>query len=270
MKICAMTCCTVDIYPQKNLAFVGGNAVNFAMQCRKSGITEVSVLGPAGQDRYEVEIRRRLEAHQIDDSHFYRLPGKTASNRIFINEEGDRYFLPDSWDGGVYAKYRLSDEDWAYANSHHLVSMVTVDENFSAALTRLQAPVLLHADFLDTRNFDLLESNLDRIDIAFFSGDDEVVERAKSIARSRTAFIVVTLGASGSVALRHDQVLYQPALPADNIVDTTGCGDAFQAAFVCSWYRHYSLQQALLSGSQAAASVIKHMGGFEGSQIETV
>jgi fructoselysine 6-kinase len=268
MKICAMTCCTVDIYPQKNLAFVGGNAVNLAIQCRMCGLTEVSVLGAAGQDRYESEIRRRLENRQIDASHFYRLPGKTASNRIYINEQGDRYFLPDSWDGGVYADYRLTDEDWAFANAHHLVSMVTVDENFTAALTRLNAPVLLHADFLDTRNFDLLESNLDRIDIAFFSGDEEVVERAKSIARSRTAFIVVTLGAQGSVALRHDQVLYQPALPVSNIVDTTGCGDAFQAAFVCSWYRHYNLQQALLSGSQAAADTLAHLGGFEGSQIE--
>lgn len=269
MKICAMTCCTVDLYPQKNLFFAGGNAVNFAIQCRMSGNTEVSILGAAGQDHYEAEIRRRLEARQINTSHFFRVPGRTASNRIYTNEQGDRYFLPDSWDGGVYAEYRLSTEDWAFANMHHLVSMVTVDENFTAALTHLNAPVLLHADFLDTRNFDLLEQNLDRIDIAFFSGDDAVVERAKSIARSRTAFIVVTLGAQGSVALRHDQVVYQPALPTVNIVDTTGCGDAFQAAFICSWYRHYNLQQALINGSGAAAKTLTHMGGFEGSQIDS-
>lgn len=268
MKICAMTCSTVDLYPQKHLLFAGGNAVNFAIQCRMSGTAEVSVLGAAGQDRYEVEIRRRLESHYINTSHFRRLPGKTASNRIYINEQGDRYFLPDSWDGGVYAEYRLTDEDWAFANTHHLVSMVTVDENFTAALTRLNAPVLFHADFLDTRNFGLLEQNLNRIDIAFFSGDDAVVERAKSIARSRTAFIVVTLGAQGSVALRHDQVVFQPALPSVNVVDTTGCGDAFQAAFICSWYRHYDLQQALLNGSEAAAKTLTHMGGFEGSQID--
>lgn len=268
MKICAMTCSTVDLYPQKNLVFVGGNAVNFAIQCQASGITEVSVLGAAGQDRYEVEIRRRLEDNRINTSHFHRLPGITASNRIYVNEQGDRYFLPDSWDGGVYAEYRLTDEDWVFANTHHLVSMVTVDENFTAALTRLNAPVLLHADFLDTRNFDLLEQNLDRIDIAFFSGDDAVVECAKSIARSTTAFIVVTLGAQGSVALRHDQVSYQPALPVNRIIDSTGCGDAFQAAFICSWYRHYNLEQALLAGSEAAAKTLTHMGGFEGSQID--
>ncbi len=268
MKICAMSCCTVDLYPQKQLAFVGGNAVNFAIQARLSGTAQVSVLGACGEDPYEDEIRRRLDSNHIDTTHLYRLPGKTASNRIFIDESGDRYFLPDSWDGGVYADYRLTAADWDFANSHHLVSMVTVDENFSQALKRLNAPVILHADFLDTRNFDLLESNLDRIDMAFFSGDQEVVEKAKAIARSRTAFIVITLGAHGSVALRHEQVVHQPALPVDQVVDTTGCGDAFQAAFICSWYRHYDLQQALFSGSEAAAQTLTRMGGFAGSQID--
>ena len=49
-------------------------------------------------------------------------------------------------------------------------------------------------------------------------------------------------------------------VPADECVDTTGCGDAFQAAFTVEYFTHGDAAAALHVGSQAAAEVIRHVG----------
>ena len=37
--------------------------------------------------------------------------GATATHRIYHTPEGDRCFKPDSWQGGVFARYRLMESD---------------------------------------------------------------------------------------------------------------------------------------------------------------
>ena len=43
MKIVAMTVCTVDGYPDQGIECVGGNSLNFATQCQRSGVEHVSL-----------------------------------------------------------------------------------------------------------------------------------------------------------------------------------------------------------------------------------
>ncbi|HNT75712.1 MAG TPA: carbohydrate kinase family protein, partial [Anaerolineae bacterium] len=45
------------------------------------------------------------------------------------------------------------------------------------------------------------------------------------------------------------------------VVDTTGCGDAFQAAFFVSWFQRHDMVQALRMGAEAAAQTLTHFGG---------
>ena len=44
-KILAMTCCCVDVFPEKNIVNAGGNALNAAASCSKTGKTEVFLNG---------------------------------------------------------------------------------------------------------------------------------------------------------------------------------------------------------------------------------
>ncbi|MGD9210986.1 MAG: PfkB family carbohydrate kinase [Desulfobacteraceae bacterium] len=46
--------------------------------------------------------------------------------------------------------------------------------------------------------------------------------------------IVLTLGSDGSIAFYGSKSYQQRTLITNNVVDTTGCGDAFQAGFVSS------------------------------------
>ena len=58
---------------------------------------------------------------------------------------------------------------------------------------------------------------------------------------------------------------FQAALEVDNLIDTTGCGDAFQAAFTVSYFRDGDIAAALFRGANQAARVLKHFGAFSQS-----
>jgi sugar/nucleoside kinase (ribokinase family) len=47
----------------------------------------------------------------------------------------------------------------------------------------------------------------------------------------------------------------------DKIIDTTGCGDAYQAAFCCKWFETGNIHNALLAGSEAGREVLSVVGG---------
>lgn len=263
MKLVAMTICCADIYPDSGQVFIGGNSLNFATQCVKRKIEKVSVLGAIGNDRYGTLIKNHLMKLGIDNTHLYVIDGDTATNKIYINDAGDRFFKTDSWNGGVYQLFRLSNEDWEFVYSHDVMTIPCLDPNFNEVLSKKQPLIKLVVDFLDIHDLDFIVKALPVIDIGFVSGDKALVEALKPVARQLNTLIVITLGAAGSVAIEGDQEYYQPAIPVKNVVDTTGCGDAYQAAFVVSYFENRNIKEAMEKGSYAASQVLGHMGSVE-------
>jgi sugar/nucleoside kinase (ribokinase family) len=262
MNILAMSVCCVDVFPDTGRCYVGGNSLNFAVQAKKSGAEKAAVLGAIGNDEYGQLIRSYLYENAIDTAYLHTLPTRTASNRIYIDAQGDRYFLPDSWDGGAYAEYRVTPRDLDYLNTFDLVAITCHDPNFPAVLENKKNYHLV-VDYLDSRDFAFMERALTKTDITFISGNDEVVEVLKPLSQRYHALIVVTLGARGSAVLLNGQSWYQPAEPVSNVVDTTGCGDAYQATFSLSWFKDGSIEKAMKAGSVAAAYVLGHVGGVD-------
>ncbi len=66
----------------------------------------------------------------------------------------------------------------------------------------------------------------------------------------------------GSCALVRGTRTRVPATPVPlaECVDTTGCGDAFQAAFTVEYLRSHRIETALCAGARRAALVIRHLG----------
>jgi fructoselysine 6-kinase len=262
LRILAMTVCCVDVYPQKNEVYVGGNSVNFAIQCMKKSGSDISILGCVGTDGYGWMVIDVLTKNHINVTHLYTREGKTASNRIFISETGDRYFLPDSWDGGVYQTFILSQKDWVFVLEHDIVAIPANNPNFPFALEKLGGNGKLVVDFLDSRDFKAIEKAVPEIALGFISGDKDVVTRLRPLSETVDTPVIVTLGAEGSIALHKGSEFYQPAAPVTNIIDSTGCGDSYQAAFAVSWWKEHNILKAMQEGSLAAAETLTHMGGI--------
>lgn len=70
----------------------------------------------------------------------------------------------------------------------------------------------------------------------------------------------ITRSEKGSVIRQGKEVVVQQALRVDNIVDTTGAGDAYTAGFLFGWVRGKSLQLCAEIGTFCATRVIQQVG----------
>ena len=263
MKITALTSCCVDFFPEEGNVFVGGNSLNFATQCKLNGINNVSVVGAVGNDKFGRLIEKHLEKTKINMSHFYKIDAPTASNRIYIDEKGDRYFKADSWQGGAFDVFRLSEDDWSFIADSSIIAMPAGDPNLKELLKRRNDRHLVVIDFLDYLGIDYIKRYIKDIDIVFLSGRHEILDELSELSVRFGKIIVATLGAQGSIAFIGGKRIYCLAKQVKNIVDTTGCGDAFQAAFTIEWLKTKNIEKSLYAGSLAASKVLAFMGGVQ-------
>ena len=260
MKIAAMTVCCVDRYTQHDADRVGGNSVNVATHCRLAGAEDVSVIGCVGEDAFGGMVRDHLRNHGIDTSHLSARSGRTTTQKIYIEDDGTLSYPPDAHDAGVSQAYAPSEEDWSFAMGHDILSIPSLDPRFREALDRIGNGTQLVIDFLHTRDYALVQTSLPIASLLFMSADDGAVDRMRSLSAGSDVPMILTLGERGSVALVKGQTFFQEALAAGPVVDTTGCGDAYQGAFVVSWFEHGDIAKAMQAGAQAASHILTHLG----------
>jgi fructoselysine 6-kinase len=260
MKVACFSVAALDYFPQQNDHFAGGNSLNQAVRLKQMGY-DTSFVGALGDDENGNRIEGLLKEVGVNLSHTYRLAGKTATNRILNDETGERYGVDDAWSGGVYETFKLSEEDWRYMADFDIWVTHANNPNFREALKRKPKHIFMGVDFLHFKEYGLLEDCLDIINVAYFGGTPDMVDDLARLAIGRKGIVVLTLGAEGSRAFVNDQVYRQTALPVDKVIDTTGCGDAFQAAFTAEYYKSRNVTAALLAGAELGRIATQNYGG---------
>ena len=273
MKIVSVGEITIDHYLDQEVSFVGGISLNFAVHAKRCGTDTVSLVSCVGTDEAGIRIFRPLTDEGVDASHVTILNGKTATCDIHVQNYAERSYPSGGYHLNVLADFQLSEADLAFIGQHDiLVSMV--DHSQSAVFfNRVSTDtafagkrVVDFGDWSDYRDgYNRLLSCADKLDIAFVSGSQATIDRLRPLSINVRGLIVVTLGAGGSVALHQGRLLSQGAIPVSNPVDSTGCGDAFQAAFTVHYFRTGDINEALYKGAVQAALVLQHYGAF--SQI---
>ncbi|MBO2457353.1 carbohydrate kinase family protein [Actinomadura violacea] len=95
---------------------------------------------------------------------------------------------------------------------------------------------------------------------AAMTGEDDPEKAARALLAEGPASVVVTLGAEGSlVATAGGGVHRLPALPVE-VVDTTGCGDAYCAGFITGLGQGRDVLESARWGTAAAATVAQGLG----------
>jgi fructoselysine 6-kinase len=260
--------CTIDRYLDLQQQFIGGISLNFAVEARRSGAEVVSLVSRVGDD-YGAQVLERLRREGVDASHVAIRPGATATQDISITASGERVFPPGGYRSGVLRGHLLAESDLQFVQAHSILASALfrqIEPLFRQVMEALPFDGWRVADFLDLsdygRDIRIVEQLSERLTIAFVSGDRETAERLRPVSRAVRCLIVVTLGAQGSVALVDGELVHQPSLKVANVVDSTGCGDAFQAAFTVSYWRERNVLRALQCGAERASRVIQHYGAI--------
>jgi fructoselysine 6-kinase len=262
MKIVSLTACGIDFYPQVGQSFLGGNSLNFAVQARTSAPeAKVAMVTALGTDDDGKRIRNFLLHQNISTDRVYVQTGKTTTNHIVNDRDGERYGVPDTWDGGITASYVLSPDDWEYVLDHDIIAVPANNVNFQSMLEMKQPKNIVAVDFLDVANRIPIEQYLHRTDIAFLAGQEGLIEHYQRLANQTGTLLVMTMGAQGSVAFFQGKIYRQKAVAVSKVIDTTGCGDSYQAAFTVTYNKKQNIPEAMNAGAEAASHILRHYGG---------
>jgi sugar/nucleoside kinase (ribokinase family) len=79
-------------------------------------------------------------------------------------------------------------------------------------------------------------------------------------ARRHARIVAVTMSENGALIADEDRAYRIEAQPVEQVVDTTGAGDAFAAGFLHGVLEGASLPEAARRGAELAARVITHPG----------
>ncbi len=103
-----------------------------------------------------------------------------------------------------------------------------------------------------------------------FTGASSLEEGAQQLVERGVGCVAVTQGAKGALVVTADDVVEVPAFDIE-VVDTTGCGDAFSAGFLRGLSLGRDLRSAAALGCAAAAYVAQGLGTDAGAySLESV
>jgi sugar/nucleoside kinase (ribokinase family) len=269
MNIVCVGDCGIDHYLPSGEKRFGGITANVARHARNEfpADDEIRIVSCVGDDDGAELVLSSLADTNID-CHIEQLPGTTPVQYIEVEEDGERNFV--RYDEGVLRDFSLgSTARKIIAASDLLIAPVYLqivdlfDDLMNIGTAGLTA--IDFADFIQHPDFELLERHLANIDIGFFGlsvTDTSAIQHIGKLAAEHDKLFIITLGPDGSRAFRGSERFDCPAVPLENIVDTTGAGDAFAAAFLSRYCHGVDVVDSMQHGAVLAADVAGKLGSW--------
>ena len=253
-----------------------GSAGGTALVLSKLG-ARVRSAGAIGTDAAGDMLRGLLEQANVDTSLLVRRAEvQTSASVLPIRPNGDR---PAFHVVGANATYGVDDAPWeaiAAASHLHLGGPEFMGGEAAAEiLGRARAEgVVTSADVLAPGDPGLLEwigpalPHLDHLlpnaeQVLAFTGAEDLVAGCRALVGRGVGCVAASRGAEGVVIVDADSVEAVPAFAVE-VVDTTGCGDAFSAGYLRGLSLGRDRREAAVLGCAAAALVAQGLGTDHG------
>jgi len=254
-----------DSNPGQVRMSLGGVGRNIAHNMSLLGM-DVRMLTVFGDDLYAQKIAASCGELGIDISQSPVIPGGHTSTYLFITDERGDMELAVS-DMEIYQNLTprlLAGRQKLLAGSQVVVADTNIPAESIAWLAD-NCPVPIFADPVSTAKAVKLKPVLGKlhtlkpnlIEAELLSGvkitDETSLRRAAdTLLDTGLRRVFISLGGDGVFAADHAGSVHLPVLPAE-MVNTTGCGDAFMAAIAWAYLRGTDLENTARAGLAAAA-----------------
>jgi ribokinase len=250
----------------------GGSAANTAAWLAAAGAEPV-LVGAVGDDERGREAHGGLAAAGVRTRLVVDPDLPTGTCLVLVGPDGERTMAPDAGANDALSEGDLVDDLLGEGGHLHVAgysllragsrpaAMSAIRRASGAGMSVSVDPsssALLSGEFLDWADgADLLLPNASEAHA--LTGDSDPERAARTLAE-RFGEVVVTLGAAGALWTDGDAVLRAAAEPVDEVVDSTGAGDAFAAGLLTARVAGMSTAEQLAAGCRLAARAVTQGG----------
>ena len=248
---------TAKLRISSHATMCGGQMATAMAACAGLGL-KTAYFGCVGHDHDGRLIRSELEQRGVDVSHVLT---RECANRfavITVDEtSGERIVL---WDRDERLNLRARDFDPALIGSARILHVDDEDQEAAIAAATVArsagVPCASDIDRITDRTKDLIAA----VSIPIFAqhvlpvmtGESDIERGLRAMRQWNDGMLCVTLGPSGAMLLKDDELVIEPAFSV-KAVDTTGAGDVFRAAFIYALLKEYPLRKMVRFANAAAA-----------------
>jgi ribokinase len=250
----------------------GGKGSNQAVGVARLGATS-SLVTCLGEDDLATVATRLYAAEGVDTTHIVRTKLKaTGVGFIILNPAGDNFIILDMGANTLMDPALVDTARDRIAQSNVVMSVLEIPVQAAARAMELgraagartilnPAPAAALPDGI-LENVDYLTPNESELRLLLGLRPDDPTgthDLAVELRRRGVGSVVVTMGDEGALILNDDHDLVVPA-PAVDVVDTTGAGDSFNAAFAVALGEGRPLVEAVRWGVAAGAYACRRLG----------
>lgn len=268
-----------EVFVPKLQLLPGGSAANFAVFCARF-CEETGFIGKVGNDPLGDSLIADLKKEKVDTKNVVRSDLPTGTVFIAVRTDGQRMMFAHS---GAANDLKETDINLNYLNRFNHLHLADL-ENVSVleyAAKHFKGTVSLNPGALVAEKREKAVELIKEVDILICS-EDEVKkitrkytgdEWIKDLRNWGPSLVVLTRGSKPVRAFDGTTITESPTFKVP-VVDTTGAGDAFSAAFICEYLKTKEVARALKFANAAAALAVQHRGSRAGFinrvQIEKV
>lgn len=240
----------------------GGNAANTAVVLSQLG-HQCSWAGTLADEPNGGMIHDDLIKHGILLDHFHSVDdGKVPTSYITLSRDtGSRTIvhyrdLPE-YPAEAFAAIDLNSFDWLHFEGRNVAALKTMLERSKTVAPQL--PISLEVE----KKRPGMDELMPFADLLLFSRDYAERQEAKDgatflqqiAATGINAMLTCTWGADGAFALDHDGQVYQASsYQPEQVIDTLGAGDVFNAGMIDQLLREETLESSLQEATRLAGS----------------
>jgi len=246
---------------------LGGCTANFAVFCARLQ-EAVALVSHVGRDDFGTFLVEELNRHGVATEHIHTDDLLSTGVSVALSGQADRAFVTYP---GTIDSVRAEEvtDDLLAASEHMHVGSYFLQSKLRAGIVDLlrrarKAGVTISLDtgYDPHENWNegihevlpLVDVFLpNQVEAANITGQDDLEASSRTLAEI-VPLVVVTLGEKGCLGVRSDEAIHVPAFDIE-VVDTTCCGDAFNAGFLQAWRRGKALAECLQQGNAAGALV---------------
>ena len=251
---------------------LGGRGANQAVALTNLKVATL-LLGKVGNDFSGDYALSVLKRYKVNTEYIFKSnSGKTGTCSILISPDGEntimgfpainRMIQPDFL---MRFEYLFEIAQWLSISLEYPLDVV----EFALKLARkyglktvLDPSPLIEVPGQNIWNMvDYALPNKKEIEI--LTGEEEIFQGAIVLKNWGAGEVIIKQGSQGSSFLHNDNLINVPAFPVKSVIDTTGAGDLFDAAFIYGLMQSDSISRAVQIANLVASYAVQKRGTCE-------